>query len=62
MIGHVTSSYWSENLGHSIALALVRGGRARHGHDVWLALDSGPVKARVCEATFFDPSGERMNG
>src|SRR3546814_8025610 len=31
MIGHVTSSYWSEALGRSIALAIVLGGRARAG-------------------------------
>src|SRR3546814_8035516 len=31
MIGHVTSSYWSEALGRSIALAIVEGGRAREG-------------------------------
>ncbi len=28
MLGHVTSSYWSENLGRSIAIAMVAGGRA----------------------------------
>ena len=31
MIGHVTSSYYSASLGHPIALALVKGGRARIG-------------------------------
>ena len=29
MLGHVTSSYWSETLGRPIALALLAGGRAR---------------------------------
>ena len=29
MLGFVTSSYWSETLGHSIALALVEGGFGR---------------------------------
>jgi sarcosine oxidase subunit alpha len=62
MIGHVTSSYWSENLGHSIALALVNGGRQRHGEEVALSLPKGVVKARICEPAFFDPGGERMNG
>jgi sarcosine oxidase subunit alpha len=62
MIGHVTSSYWSATLGRSIALALVRGGRARHGQQVWLPLERHAAPARVCEPVFFDPAGERMNG
>ncbi len=62
MIGHVTSSYWSQNLGHSIALALVRGGRARHGQEVLLPLQGHVARATVCEPVFFDPTGERMNG
>jgi len=62
MIGHVTSSYWSANLGRSIALALVRGGRARHGQRLWLPLASGPVSATVCEPVFLDPAGERLDG
>ena len=31
MVGHVSSSYFSACLGHSIALALVKGGRTRMG-------------------------------
>lgn len=62
MLGHVTSSYWSENLQHSIALALVSGGRERHGQEVSLPLKTGVVKARICEPLFYDPAGERMNG
>jgi sarcosine oxidase subunit alpha len=62
MIGHVTSSYWSENLGHSIALALINGGRERHGDQVELPLQEGIVRARICEPVFFDPTGARMNG
>ena len=31
MLGHVTSAYWSEALGRSIALAVVADGRARDG-------------------------------
>ena len=33
MLGHVTSSYRSAALGRTFALALVKGGRARHGGD-----------------------------
>ena len=61
MIGHVTSSYWSANLGRSIALALVRAGRARVGQKVWLPLERQAVRATVCEPVFFDAQGERMN-
>ena len=35
MAGHVTSSYWSANLGRSIALALVRRGRERLGDKLY---------------------------
>ena len=62
MIGHVSSSYWSANLGRSIALALVRNGRARVGDPVWLPLQRHTVRARVCAPVFFDPDGVRMNG
>jgi sarcosine oxidase subunit alpha len=36
MIGHVTSSYWSENCGRSIALALVAGGNDRMGQTLYV--------------------------
>jgi sarcosine oxidase subunit alpha len=62
MIGHVTSSYWSANLGRSIALALVRGGRARHGETVCLPLAKQQVNATICEPVFLDAKGERMHG
>ena len=35
MLGHVTSSYFGARIGRSFALALVEGGRARHGEPVW---------------------------
>jgi sarcosine oxidase subunit alpha len=38
MIGHVTSSYWSENCGRSIALALVAGGRDRMGETLYVPM------------------------
>jgi sarcosine oxidase subunit alpha len=42
MLGHVTSSYFSPNLGHSIALALVKDGRSRTGSRLWAARRNGP--------------------
>jgi len=62
MIGHVTSSYFSANLGRSIALALVEGGRGRHGEPVTVPLERVVVSARITEPRFFDPDGERAHG
>ena len=62
MIGHVTSSYFSANLGRSIALALVRSGRRRHGETVQVPLNRVVMSARITEPSFFDPDGERAHG
>ena len=62
MIGHVTSSYFSANLGRSIALALVEGGRDRHGTSVKVPLERVVMSARITEPRFFDPEGERAHG
>jgi len=61
MIGHVTSSYYSANLGHSIALALVRGGQQRHGERVYIPLEGRTVSATMTAPRFFDPDGEKMH-
>ena len=62
MLGHVTSSYYSANLGHPIALAVVKGGRARQGETVYVPLDDGRnLRARVTIPVFYDPEGERQN-
>jgi sarcosine oxidase subunit alpha len=62
-IGHVTSSYMSPILGRSIALAILRRGRARIGEPVRLPLEDGRVvSATVTEPNFFDPEGERLHG
>jgi len=61
MVGHVTSSYWSACLEHSIALALVKGGRSRLGQTVYAPLADGRrVPARITETVFYDPQGERQ--
>ncbi|KAB2854915.1 MAG: sarcosine oxidase subunit alpha, partial [Bauldia sp.] len=62
MIGHVTSSYWSENCGRSIALALVAGGRDRIGQTLWVPMPDGTVEVEVTGTVFFDEKGERLNG
>ncbi len=62
MIGHVTSSYYSANVGRSIALALIRSGRSRIGEAVFAPLPEKRVMARVAEPVFFDPEGARLHG
>jgi sarcosine oxidase subunit alpha len=62
MIGHVTSSYWSENCGRSIALALVAGGRDRMGETLHVPMPSGDIAVEVTGTVFFDEKGERLNG
>jgi len=62
MIGFVTSSYYSPNLKRSVALALVKSGRNRHGERVYLPMENGTISALICNPVFFDPEGERLNG
>ena len=62
MQGHVTSSYYSANLGHSIALAVVKGGLKRMGEVVHCPLADGrTVAAEIVSSVFYDPRGERQN-
>ena len=62
MIGHVTSSYASPTLGRSIALALVKGGRARMGETIHAAPESGFLPCKVTEPGFYDPEGAKRDG
>ena len=45
-------------IGRSFALALVAGGRARHGEPVWATLPDRTVAARICPPVFYDPDGQ----
>ncbi|UCH72854.1 MAG: sarcosine oxidase subunit alpha family protein, partial [Rhodospirillales bacterium] len=64
MVGHVTSSYYSPNVGRSIALAMLVRGRARMGDTLFVPrLDGGaPVKVTVTEPVFYDKDGVRARG
>ena len=62
MIGHVTSSYWSENCGRSIALALVERGRERIGQTLHVPMPDGAIEVEVTGTVFFDEKGERLHG
>jgi sarcosine oxidase subunit alpha len=60
-LGHVTSAYHSANLGRSIAMGLVSGGRARLGQTLYVPSGSGDVAVEVTSTVFFDPAGARIN-
>ena len=63
MLGHVTSSYYSPNLGYSIAMGLLKGGDGMRGQTVFFPLlDGSVIEAEVVDNVFFDPKGERING
>ncbi|MDP3676778.1 MAG: 2Fe-2S iron-sulfur cluster-binding protein [Novosphingobium sp.] len=61
MLGHVTSSYWSETLGRSIAFALVAGGQGRLGETLHIPMPDKVVTAKVSGMVFYDPAGARLN-
>ena len=62
MIGHVSSSYFSACLGRSVALALVKGGRARTGETVFAPLAGGKVlSATIVSPVFYDAEGAKQN-
>ncbi|MBV8457161.1 MAG: sarcosine oxidase subunit alpha family protein [Acetobacteraceae bacterium] len=61
-LGHVTSSYFSPALGHSIALALLADGRRRTGEMVRVPAPRGGTYARVVSPVFYDPEGTRLHG
>ncbi|MCG6857786.1 MAG: sarcosine oxidase subunit alpha [Salaquimonas sp.] len=61
MIGFVTSSYWSENCGHSIALALIEDGRAKMGETLHVPMADSTIAVEVTGTIFYDPEGKRID-
>jgi sarcosine oxidase subunit alpha len=62
MQGHITSSYWSENLKCSIAMGFIKGGIKRMGESVYYPQADGTViEAEICSSIFLDPAGDRQN-
>jgi len=61
LLGYVTSSYASSVLGHSIALALIAGGRARLGQTLFVPMPQGDLEVEVTSPVFYDPAGARIN-
>ncbi|WP_375143825.1 sarcosine oxidase subunit alpha family protein [Acuticoccus sp. MNP-M23] len=61
MIGHVTSAYFSDALGRSIALAVVADGRARIGSTLSVMTCDTISDVRVVGPVFYDPEGVRLD-
>ncbi|MEW9305397.1 sarcosine oxidase subunit alpha family protein [Labrys neptuniae] len=61
-LGHVTSAYWSANLGRSIALCNLERGRSRYGETVYVPMPGGSIAVRVVDPIFIDKEGTRLNG
>ena len=62
MIGHVTSSYWSEALGRSIAMAVICDGREREGQTLTIPMADRSITAKVVKSTvFYDPENTRLS-
>ena len=62
MLGHVTSSYRSAELGRPFALALVKGGHARIGETLTVPVDGTLVAVEVTGSVLVDPEGARRDG
>jgi sarcosine oxidase subunit alpha len=63
-LGHITATCYSPALGKYIALALVKGGKSRHGTRAYV---SDPLRDRfgpveIVSHHFFDPEGTRLHG
>ena len=61
MIGHVTSSYWSEALGRSIALALVADGQSKMGETLHIPMPDKTHSVKVSDMVFYDREGARLH-
>jgi len=61
MVGHVTSSYYSPNLGRSIALALVKEGIKKKGLSLYAPMPNKNIEVEITNPIFIDPNNERLN-
>jgi sarcosine oxidase subunit alpha len=62
MLGHVTSSYRSAELGRTFALALVKAGQSRIGETLHVPVEGTLVPVEVTGSVLVDPEGARRDG
>ncbi|RDH79311.1 FAD-dependent oxidoreductase [Mycolicibacterium moriokaense] len=62
MLGHVTSSYRSAELGRTFALALVKAGQSRIGDTLHVPVDGTLIPVEVTGSVLVDPEGARRDG
>jgi len=60
MVGHITSSYYSPNLGRSIALALIKSGIKKKGTKLIVPTINKSVEVEITNPVFIDPKNERL--
>ncbi|WP_101947129.1 FAD-dependent oxidoreductase [Mycobacterium sp. 3519A] len=62
MLGHVTSSYRSAELGRTFALALVKAGQSRIGETLHVPVDGALIPVEITGSVLVDPEGARRDG
>ncbi|MDC0233068.1 sarcosine oxidase subunit alpha family protein [Pelagibacteraceae bacterium] len=60
MVGHITSSYYSPNLGRSIALGLVKSGTKKKGVKLIVPAVNKNIEVEITNPVFIDPENERL--
>ena len=60
MIGHVTSSYYSPNLGRSFALALVKEGLKKKGKTIFAPMPEKNIEVEITNPVFIDPNNSKL--
>jgi len=61
MVGFVTSSYWSQTLGQSVAMALIEDGFNLKGQTFHVPMPNETIAVEVCDPIFYDKEGARLN-
>ena len=61
MVGHVTSSYYSPNLGRSFALALVKSGLKKKSNKLFAPMPNQTIEVEITDPVFIDPNNEKLS-